>query len=43
VVLGLELRAFTFNHSTSLIFYEGLFKIGSGELFARAGFKLQSS
>jgi hypothetical protein len=39
-VLGLELRAYTLHHSTSHIFCEGFFEIGSLELFAQAGFKL---
>jgi hypothetical protein len=41
-VLRFKLRALTLSHSTSP-FPEGFFKIGSLELFARAGFKLQSS
>jgi hypothetical protein len=45
VELRLELRAFTLSHSTRLIdtYLEGLFKIGSYELFAWAGFEPQSS
>jgi hypothetical protein len=40
VVPGLELRAYTLSHSTSLIFCEGFFlEIGSCELFAWAGFE----
>jgi hypothetical protein len=42
-VLGFELRAFTLSHSTSPIFVKSFFKIGSQELFAQAGFELQSS
>jgi hypothetical protein len=38
-VLGLELRAFTLSHSTSPIFVIRFFEIGSGELFAWAGFE----
>jgi hypothetical protein len=38
-VLGLELRAYTFSHPTILFFVKGFFKIGSLELFARAGFE----
>jgi hypothetical protein len=41
-VLGLELRAFTLSHSPAL-FVIGIFKIGSHELFAKAGFKPRSS
>jgi hypothetical protein len=40
-VLGLELRVFTSSHSTSPISVKGFFEIGSHELFAGAGFKLQ--
>jgi hypothetical protein len=46
VVLGLELRAYTLSHSTSLIFFFlmlVIFEIGSHELFSWAGFKLRSS
>jgi hypothetical protein len=43
VVLGFELRAFILSHSTSPIFVKGFFEIGSLELFAQAGFELQSS
>jgi hypothetical protein len=43
VVLGLELRAFTLNHSTSPTFCKGFFEIGSHELFAQVGFELQAS
>jgi hypothetical protein len=39
VVLGLELRAYT----SLFLCVLGIFKIGSRELFARAGFKPQSS
>jgi hypothetical protein len=42
VVLGLELRAFTLNHSINLFFFflvMGFFKIGSHELFAQAVFE----
>jgi hypothetical protein len=42
-VLGLDLWAFTLNHSTSPIFVVGIFEIGSHELFAQAGFEPQSS
>jgi hypothetical protein len=38
-ILGLELRAYTLRHSTSPFFVMGFFDIGSGELFAQAGFK----
>jgi hypothetical protein len=41
-VLGLELRAYTLSHSTSPFFEMGFFEIRSCELFAQAGFKLQS-
>jgi hypothetical protein len=41
-VLGLELRAYTLSHYTSL-FVMGVFKIGSHEIFARGIFELQSS
>jgi hypothetical protein len=41
VALGLELRAFTLSHYTSL-FVMGIFEIGCHELFAQAGFKLRS-
>jgi hypothetical protein len=41
-VLGLELRVYTFSHSTSPFFCEGLFEIRSPKLFAHAGFKLRS-
>jgi hypothetical protein len=40
VVLGFELRAYTLSHSTSHFIVLVFFKIGSGELFAWAGFKL---
>jgi hypothetical protein len=43
VVLGFELRAYTLSHSTSPFLGWGFFKIGSHELFAQAGFELQSS
>jgi hypothetical protein len=43
LVLGLELRAFTLSHSTNPFFVKGFFEIGSCELFAQAGFELQSS
>jgi hypothetical protein len=43
VVLGLELRAYTLSHSTSPFFHDGVFKIGSHELFAWAGLKLRPS
>jgi hypothetical protein len=39
-VLGLELRAFTLSHSLPQPFFcEGIFEIGSLELFAWAGFE----
>jgi hypothetical protein len=48
-VLGFELRAYTFSHSTSpfivclfIFLVMGIFKIGSCELFAWAGFELIS-
>jgi hypothetical protein len=37
--MGFELRAFTLSHSTGPIFVMGFFKVGSRELFARAGFE----
>jgi hypothetical protein len=40
-VPGLELRAYTLSHSTSPFFVIGVFKIGSRELFALAGFELR--
>jgi hypothetical protein len=43
LVQGFELRAYTLSHSTSTVFVMVFFKIGSQELFARAGFKPQSS
>jgi hypothetical protein len=36
----LELRAYTSRHSTSPFSVLGIFKIGSHELFAQAGFEL---
>jgi hypothetical protein len=39
VVLGLELRAFSLNHSTSPIFVKGFFEIRSHKLFAQGDFK----
>jgi hypothetical protein len=33
VVLGLELRTYTFSHSISPVFVVGFFEIGSHELF----------
>jgi hypothetical protein len=42
VVPGLELGAFTMSH-TQPYFCEGIFEIGSRELFAQAGFELQFS
>jgi hypothetical protein len=43
-VPGLELRAYTLNSTTPAPFFMmGIFKIGSHELFAQAGFKMQSS
>jgi hypothetical protein len=42
--LGLELRAYTFSHSTSTFFLMlGIFETGCGELFAWDVFKPQSS
>jgi hypothetical protein len=41
--LGLELRAFTLSHSTNPIFVKGFSRQGLMELFAPAGFELQSS
>jgi hypothetical protein len=41
-VLGLELRALTLIHSASP-FCDGIFKIGSRELFAQSGFELGPS
>jgi hypothetical protein len=35
-VLGHELRAFAWSHSTSPIFTRGFFEMGSRELFAQA-------
>jgi hypothetical protein len=45
VLLGLKLRTYTLNHFTSppAFFVVGVFEIGSHELFAQAGFELQSS
>jgi hypothetical protein len=46
VVLEFELRAYNLSHPTSPphpFFVMGFFKIGSHELFAQAGFELQSS
>jgi hypothetical protein len=42
-VLGLELRAYTLSHSTSPFFTMNFFEILSRQLFAWAGFELQSS
>jgi hypothetical protein len=42
-VLGFELRAYTLSHSTRPFFVMVFFKIGSHELFARAGFEPQFS
>jgi hypothetical protein len=39
-ILGLELRAYTLSHITSLFFVMGVFEIGSLELFAPADFEL---
>jgi hypothetical protein len=39
-VLGFELRVYNLSYSTSPFFVMGVFKIGSCELFAQAGFKL---
>jgi hypothetical protein len=41
VLLEFEFRAFSLSHST--FFVKGFFEIGSHELFAQAGFELQSS
>jgi hypothetical protein len=38
---GVELKAYTLSHS--IIFVKGFFEIGSGKLFAWAGFETQSS
>jgi hypothetical protein len=35
VVLGFELGAYTLSHSTSPLFCDGFFEIGTGELFAK--------
>jgi hypothetical protein len=43
MVLGLELRVYTLSHSTSHFFVKEFLKIGSHELFARAGFEQQAS
>jgi hypothetical protein len=48
VALGLEFRAYSLSHSTSLsppppLFCEGFFEIGSCELFAQHDFKPQAS
>jgi hypothetical protein len=43
VVLELELRAFTLSHSTSPIFVKSFLRYGLAELFAWAGYELQSS
>jgi hypothetical protein len=40
LVVGLELKAYTLNHSMNPFFVTGFFKIGSCELFAWAGFEL---
>jgi hypothetical protein len=42
-VLRLEVRAYTLSHSTSPIFCDGFFEIGSRKLFAWAGFEPPSS
>jgi hypothetical protein len=44
-VLGFELRAYILSYSTKSqpFFVMGFFKIESHELFAQAGFELQSS
>jgi hypothetical protein len=42
-VLGFELKSFTLGHSTSPVFCDGFFEIGSVKLFAQVGFELQSS
>jgi hypothetical protein len=42
-ILMFELRAYTLGYNTSPFFVMGIFKIGSVKLFARAGFKPQSS
>jgi hypothetical protein len=41
-IMELELRAFTLSHSASPIFGMSIFEIGSRELFAQTGFKLQT-
>jgi hypothetical protein len=43
VVLGLDLRAYTLNHSTSPFFVKGFGRYSLEELFAQAGFEPQSS
>jgi hypothetical protein len=43
VVLELEVNAYISSHSTSPFVVIGFFEIGFHELFAWAGFKLQSS
>jgi hypothetical protein len=43
VVLGLKLGPYTLSHYTSYFFMMGFFEIESSKLFARAGFKPQSS
>jgi hypothetical protein len=40
--LGFELRAYTLSYSSSPVFVMGYFEIGSGKLFALAGFKPRS-
>jgi hypothetical protein len=43
VVLGFELRAYTFEPLQQPFFMMDFFEVGSLELFAQAGFKPQSS
>jgi hypothetical protein len=43
VVLGLELKGYTLNHSTSPFSVMGFSERGSHKLFAQAGFKQRSS
>jgi hypothetical protein len=38
-VLGFELKVYTLNHSTSLIFVVVFFEVGSCELFVQEGFE----
>jgi hypothetical protein len=40
LVLGLELKPYTLNHSASPFFVMDFFEVGAQELFAWAGFEL---